>query len=247
MSLGLFMWGEEGQQFQTFTDKRYALGQKMVFMDGRQFRFVLAGGVTLVPGTLLQAAANVANHVNTAVQAATAIGATSIPITLGATTVTANQYADGYITIDVTPGQGFTYKIASSHPAVASSGTFTVPLAPGYSVQVALTTSSKASLTQNKWANVIINPTTATGVPVGVACSAAVNATYGWVQTHGEGNCLTNGTVVLGQAVVPGVTTAGTVEAFPAGAAETSGMPVGNVQRVGATTAQTIIDFNIGS
>src|SRR5258708_5013007 len=70
------------------------LGQKIESADGRIFRYALAGGVTLVSGNLLQSPAVVAGN-QTLTPTAFAIGATSISVTMGATSVTANQYAMG--------------------------------------------------------------------------------------------------------------------------------------------------------
>ena len=117
--------GLEGEQYQTNTDQEWPLGTLMIFQDGRKFRYALNGGVTMTPGFLYASEDTIANHIANAVQAATAAGATSIPITLGATASTADQYKEGYIIIEDDAGEGFVYKI-DPHLAVASAGTFTV-------------------------------------------------------------------------------------------------------------------------
>ena len=73
------------------------LGVRAVTGDGREFHYVQAGGTALVPGKLQQASAQVANHQNLTPTAATAVGDTSITVTLGGTAATANQYLGGWV------------------------------------------------------------------------------------------------------------------------------------------------------
>ena len=182
------------------------LGEKMFTDDGRAFRYAKAGGVALVPGTLLQAAAEDTSDQNLAVAAA-AIGATSIATTT-TVTVTANQYQ--YVMVTVTPGQGYMYKI-KSHPA-ATAAALTITLEDA--LQVALTTSSRIDLVASPYNGVVINPSTATSAPVGVAVYPIAIGEYGWIQTSGPTCLLADGTVTVGTTLVASNATAGAVEAF---------------------------------
>lgn len=186
------------------------LGSKFVDQEGNAYRRVLVGAVALVPGTLVQAPAELTNHQNLTPVAA-AIGATSLTVALGATAATANQYAGGYAVVTVTPGQGYRYLI-SSHPAAALSTSVVLTLADP--IAVALTTSSRIDLVPNPYSGVVINPTTATSAPLGVAIYAAAAATYAWIQTGGPAACLADGTVVVGTMLCASNGTAGAVEAF---------------------------------
>ncbi len=182
------------------TLKILPLGTMAQTRDGRKFRFASAGAADLVVGNALQSAVPIANHQAMAVQAAAAIGDTTIAVTLGATLATANQYAQGYITITATPGNGYTYRI-KSHPAAAQSATLVLTLEADDPVQVALTTGSTASLTPNLYAGVIQTPvTTLTGVVVGGAVTAITATNYGWIQTFGVFNGLNVGTAAVGSA-----------------------------------------------
>jgi hypothetical protein len=186
------------------------LGAKAVTGDGREFRYVLAGGTALVPGKLQQAPAEITNHQNLT-PAAAAIGATQVTVTLGATAATANQYAGGLLIVTTTPGQGYAYQI-SSHPAADASATLTVTLTDP--IVVALTTSSVVDLVLNPYSGVIVNPASASSAPVGGAVHAVTAAQYGWIQSHGACALLADGTVTVGTSLVASNATAGAVEAL---------------------------------
>lgn len=177
--------------------------------DGRGFRYAKAGAVALVPGKLQQASAEDTSNLQNLAVAAAAIGATSVTTT---TTVTlaANQCAGGYLVISASTGAGYQYRI-SGH-AAASSAAVTFNLEDP--IVVALTTSSKIDVIPNPYDSVVVNPTTATSAPVGVAVAATPISYYGWVQTHGPCNLLADGTVTVGTAVVASNATAGAVEAL---------------------------------
>jgi hypothetical protein len=185
------------------------LGAKCVSPDGRVFRYAKAGATALVPGTLLQAAAEITNHQDV-VPAAAAIGATSVTVTLGATAATANYYAGGYLIVTVTPGQGYQYLI-KSHPAADASATLTLTLEDP--LKVAVTTASNVDLVPNQYSGVIINPTTATSNPVGVAVYPVTALYYGWIQTGGVATILNDGGSTVGTNVSASNGTAGAVEA----------------------------------
>jgi hypothetical protein len=205
------------------------LGSTAVTPDGRYFRYVKAGEL-LVAGTLVQCAAEVANHENVAPTANVAVGATSFTVTLGATAATANQYANGWALVTVTPGIGQMLQIAS-HPAADASATLALTL--GDPVKVALTTAaSKIDLIANPYAGVIINPASTSGIVGGVAFWALPSATYGWVQVGGVANILNDGGTTVGLAVVASNGTAGAVETLTGTQA-----PVG-IALTGITTAE---------
>jgi uncharacterized protein YdeI (BOF family) len=178
--------------------------------DGRAFRYVLAGGSSLVKGNLLQATAEDTQFDEMAVQAAAAVGATTIAVTLGSTATTASLFVGGFMTITTTPGLGQTFTILA-HDVAAGAATcnFTV-LEP---VQTALTTSSKATVRKNPYSGVIQQPTTHTAMAVGFATRAVTNAKYGWIQTHGITAGLSDATVTAAatMGLSPSVTTAGCV------------------------------------
>lgn len=198
--------------YDTTTIQQHPLGTPAETRDGRKFRYVKAGAVALVAGNSIQSSAITVNHLALTPTAA-GIGAVTVLATLGATLATENQYADGYLQVDTTPGNGYVYQV-SSHLSVLSGGVITLLLRPDDALIVALTSSSRVGLMANPWRDVIQTPvTTATGLVVGVAMSAIPIANFGWVQTHGMASPLINGTPALGANVL-GVsgTTAGTLD-----------------------------------
>lgn len=195
--------------FEESTSQRHKLGEIVTAGDGRRFIYVKAGGTALVPGKVQQAPAEVTNHQNLT-PAAAAIGATSVTVTLGATAATANQYAEGYLAVTVTPGQGYMYKI-KSHPAADASATLVVQLEDP--IEVALTTSSRCDLVVHPCSAVIVNPATASSGPVGVAVNNIAAGSYGWLQIGGPCNVLADGAVTVGVNVSASNAVAGAVEA----------------------------------
>ena len=170
---------------------------------GRTYRFVRAGASDLVVGNALQAQAELTNH-QAMTPAAAAIGDTSITVTPGATGGAADLYAGGIAVIDTTPGEGYSYPI-KGHLAITSSTAFVLQLARGWTIRVALTTSSRVTIYPNPYRNVVQGPTTLTNVPVGV-CQFILTATeYGWIGASGQFGTLIQGTPGVGLGVgVPG-------------------------------------------
>lgn len=176
---------------------------------GRRFRFARAGASDLVVGNALQAQAELTAH-QAMTPSAAAIGATTLSVTPGATAGAADLYAGGIAVIDTTPGEGYSYPIAG-HAAITASTAFTVRLARGWDVVIALTASSRVSLYPNPYRNVIQSPTTLTNVPVGV-CTYIITATeYGWIGDNGQFGTLIQGTPGVGLGVGTPGTAAGSV------------------------------------
>jgi hypothetical protein len=252
MSYPTVLYGPEGEQFNIYagtrrTNQRWPLGTQIIQQDGRKYRFAKAGGADLVIGDIIQAAATVANHVNTTA-AANAVGVRTLTTTLGATAATIDQYFQGFAMISVTPGAGQAYSFDTT-PVVASAGSFVGTLAAGHAIRVALTTTSRVDLIKSPYDNVIQSPiTTATGVIAGVAVSVIATSetgnNFGWLQTRGLAAVLTSGTVLLGaEAIVPSLA-AGSINAAlvtELGSTQSSEVTVGQVQRVAATAAWSTI------
>jgi hypothetical protein len=222
----------------------HAVGQKGVSDDGRTYRYVKAGAVDLVAGNVLQSPAIVANHLALTAPAVAA-GATSFTCTPGATLGTANQYADGFLSVDTTPGNGYTYGI-SHHAAFASATAFTLYLKKDDPIQVALTTNSRIGLLANPYNGVIQMPvTTATGSLVGVASYIITAAQYGWIQTAGIASVLIAGTPALGAAVMAPGAAAGAAEVIVAAGTLIVAQFVGHMAQVGVSGKNNFVRLNI--
>lgn len=188
----------------------HTIGELMATSDGRAFRYTLAGGTTLVVGTLQQAAAEDTGDQNITPTAA-AIGATSI-VTSSTMTVTANQYTGGWVVVSVTPGIGYQYRILRHAAFTAAAATFYLE----DPIQVALTTTSRIDFVPNPFANVVVAPATLTSAVCGIAVNNITNAQYGWLQVAGVGTVTNDaaGAITVGNVVMPSSSVAGSIRAL---------------------------------
>ena len=222
--------------FVSSTTPAQDLGARASTGDGREFVYVKAGASALVKGTLLQAPAIVANLQNASVAAAVAAGEKSVTLTISSTAVVANEYDGGLLIINDVDGEGQSLRI-SSH----TSGTITsIVLVLEDAVLTALTTSSQGSVMANPYKGVIINPTTPTAKPVGVAISAIPAASYGWIQAKGMVSCLNDGNTAVGLAVAPSQGTAGAVKT-----GATTLDSVGSAAQTAVSTEYNFIDLRL--
>ena len=179
------------QDLYTFsTTQQHVLGEKVFSPDGRAFRYVKAGAVALVPGNVLQGPALNAAHVDSTPSAVSAVGDTTI--TTSAITVTANQYAGGYLVVEKgTTGSGQCLLI-KSHPA-STAAPCVITLSDPF--QVATSGTITIDLIANQYNGVVVTPATATANIVGVAVGAIPAASFGWIATRGIAAVLNGGGV----------------------------------------------------
>ncbi len=207
------------------------VGQKFLTADGRTLALVQNGAVALAAGVLVQAPAEVTAFQKLAMTVPTAYPATAglsqLLVTNGSTVLNINQFAGGFLIVASGTGIGQTLRIGSHQPA-ANGATFVVTLEDP--IITTLDATSKISLLANPYDGVLINPTTATGAPVGVslyplaastapsfnattgALTTAGTAQYGFIVTHGFASCLIDSTVTnVGYPLGRSATTAGTM------------------------------------
>lgn len=226
--------GQPQDLFVSTSKQQADLGALMTTGDGNFYRYALNGASALVTGNLLQSAAQIADHkqlsptaaVSATIQSNTGTAASltvfpntypQVTVTLGATAATANYYANGWLVVSKDSGsgglEGPKYQI-ESHPAASASATLALSLGDGIFNDI--TTSALIDLVANPYSGVVANPTTATGIPVGVAVYPMTAAYYGWVQVAGIAQMLVeaNGSadVAVGDTVIPSTTTAGSVK-----------------------------------
>ena len=230
--------------FVSSSTAQHVLGTRGYTKDGRAFRYVLAGGTSLVAGTAIQSPVIPTGQNTRAVNTttSTAVGSLQVTLTCGSS-VAAGFYNAGYLTIASGAGAGYDYTI-QSHPAVSTGATGIFTLYGEDALQVAITTTSTVTLTPNKYSGVVIFPTTGTGVLVGVATYVITNAQYGWVQTWGP--CAVKGadTTAIGAWVYVPATTAGEVSGFTA-ATLLTGQAVGRLMRVSVAQEFVVVDLTI--
>ena len=199
---------------QTSSTKEYAIGQQFTDGSDRTFRYTLAGGTTLARGKLAVAPAVVANHLNMSFATAPAVDDRSVSITLGATALTADYYADGWLVVQDGTGEGRSYPV-EGHPAADSAGTVTIYLKEGIDTAGALA-ETNVDLLANDWSGAVISVSDQLDRPIGVAVVAITNAEYGWLQTGGNCATLIDETIAIGGEVTIGSSTGGAVELLDA-------------------------------
>jgi len=212
----------------------FPLGTKIT-QGERVWRYTLAGATGLNIGAPQQQAKAIHAEADDdiAVGAAFAIGVSTISLTstanlAAAPLTTANGFAEGYVYFNVAAGLGQCYKI-KSHDAFSGTNEEGVVLYDA--LTVALTTSSKAGIAQNPYANVIATEAVVSGMCVGVPPLAVTAAYYYWSQTGGPAAVAVNAAIALGTVAVVGTTAA---KADPAAAATTE-LPIGICMTPGIT------------
>src|SRR3990167_4613296 len=185
------------------------IGAEFMSRDGRKYRYARFGATGTV-GSLYQGPAEVTGN-QSRIVAAAAVGATEVTTT-DTVTVTANQYAGGWLvaTSEAGTGNGYYYEI-KSHPAATAAGcTFTLT----EPIQVAFSAATQIDLVANPYNNIIVCLASATSAPVGVCVNDVTNGNYGWIQTWGPGVVLNDATAALGvnDGISSSNATAGSVE-----------------------------------
>ena len=195
-------------------DQYHNLGAVIFSNDGRAFRYCKAGATALVAGNLFGSQAEDTGTENMTAVAA-AVGDTVI-VSTTTVTVTANEYAEGFIMVSVTPGVGRNYKIKGHIAFTTAAPTFNL----AEEVKVALTTTSRLDAFANPFKAVVVWPTDEVAAPAGVAVHPIAIDEFGWLQVAGVGCVEAEGTVTVGLPLVASDTDAGTVESIADGAHE---------------------------
>src|ERR1035437_3387004 len=206
--------------------QQHVLGARATTGDGRYFRYVKAGAVALVPGNLQQCAAETTAWEDLDFASA-AIGDLSLT-TVSTVTLTENQLAEGYAIVTTGTGAGYQYKI-KSNPAVIGA---VVKIQLYDAIQVATPSGGDIDLIPSPYSGVIINPSSATGMPVGVAVFPVTALYFGWIQTAGAATIFSDGGSTVGTNVSASNGTPGAVEA------EVTAQASVGVAMTGVTTAE---------
>lgn len=217
------------------------LGAYMETPDGRGYRYAKNGSVATVAGKVYQASALDATNLQPSggltPAANVAIGGTSVTIN-DSITLTENQLAGGYMSVVVTPGQGYTYRVAGNTAVTGATGAVVYLEDP---LEVAITTASNIIFVKHPYDGTVIEPGTPTGMIVGVPNRIYTAAYYYWIQTHGACAVLFTGTGVASKAV--GSLTGGTSGSMAPAIAATN---IGGYQMcTGITGEYSMIYLNI--
>lgn len=221
----------------------HRIGTRAVDKQGRVYRYARAGASDLVAGNVLQSAAIIPNHLaNT--PPVVALGANTFTYTPGNTAAAVGFYENGFMQVDTTPGNGYTYGV-DSHPAIVGNTAFAISLKTDEGIQIALTASSRVGLSPSLWRDVIQFPvTTATGSVCGVAVMVIPATQYGWVGTWGRFSVLIAGTPALGAGVMTPSTVAGSVAVVTTTNLVVA-QYVGNMAQVGVDTKNNFVDVKV--
>lgn len=177
------------------------IGEYMMTNDGRGYRYCKAGGTALVAGKIQQAKAEDTSNEQEVTITNAAVGDTTI-VSTDTVTLAVNLLAGGYLIVsEGTLGVGQMYKLKGNTAAAAAVVTYN--LEDNESVRVATTGTCKVDTKVNPYMSIIVAPTTQTSAIVGCAQHTIAASEFGWVQTHGVCAILAQGTVVVGDGLVP--------------------------------------------
>lgn len=239
MGLPNIVFMSEELTLKTYTTEMRPLGTLAMIEDGRQYHFTENGTTALVVGELVQARLEVVADSSGQTIGTLAAGVTVLT-GIGATN---NNFAidvlkNGYCFFDTAVDKNPAYRIKSNTLLTAGASTGTITLYVPTTVAVAA--ADTICYMRNAWKGVIVSvATTPTAKVLGVPNVAIAASEFGWTQSRGPASVLTQGTIVIGDAVSPG-TAAGSARDVAAGTAETEPF-LGFVLKVEATTEHSLI------
>ena len=185
VSLGAATAGQS--VFQESTTQQFPLGERLCLSDGRIFHYCSNGAGALTTGMLLQAPANPGAW-NSLATADAAAGVSELEVTIVATDSLVKKRTDESSTSTIHVKNGFILneltgelRKISTTDDVAASGTGTVET---YCEWLIAWASDTAAIIANPWAQVIVHPTTQTGMTIGTAPIAITASTVGSTQYH---------------------------------------------------------------
>ena len=201
---------------------KFAVGEKLELADGRTFRYGVTAAA-IPAGYLVATDASATCHAKLQNKVQAAAGdyspaAGSLKVQIEIASITANQYAGGYLQIMTAPttgvGEGIQYRI-KSNSATSATVTNDVDFELYDPIKVALTTASDIMISSNQY-NKLVSATTTDILIAGVSPIAFTSGYYGWFQTSGVATVLmeTNGTAVpaIGDNLTLGDGVAGAVQ-----------------------------------
>lgn len=186
----------------------HTIGALVNTNDGRAFRYAKVGATALVPGKLYQSPAEDTSNFQNLTVTAPAAGDTSI-VTTSTVTLTVNQLAGGFLVItSASTNAGQVLRIKGNTAATAAVTTISLDDPVVYTP----TGTVKIDMHPNPYTAVIVNPTTASSAPVGLALYKTTAAYFGWLQVAGIGGVLADTTITVGTNLVASNAVAGAVE-----------------------------------
>lgn len=173
--------------YTTNATQQHALGTKLVYPDGRVFRYAKNGAVALAKALMTSSAA-ITSYCSTIAQAVSGTSITAgleefeFDVTTGGTWVE-DEFAEGFLVINKVTGIGDIYKVAANRINSGSDILMRVRLETP--IRTTLAATSEITMVKSPWRDVIVMPTTAEGTPAGVPLVAVPINYYCWLQTGG--------------------------------------------------------------
>jgi len=211
--------------FEESSTQKHRLGEKLELGDGRVFYYSKAGATDLDPGKLVVNPDQIADHVDQLVKAAGAVGDKTITMAIGATALTANQYAEGYLVTNDEAGEGHIYKIRGHKAYDASATDVKIDLYDGL-VEALVADTSKVSLHLSPYSGLVVSVIDQADMPMGIPLIAVSANNYFWLQTWGMCPALADEAVTKGSMLTIGRGVAGAVERAEASATGNPIMPI---------------------
>jgi len=202
--------------------QKYRLGTKLFDNHGRVWRYSKNAGTQLEVALMAQCEAQDAQSIEQIQTAGAiiAVGKTKFNLIVATGSgITDGELSDGWLVVNKSTGLGYSYPIKWNE-WITSDTTINIELYEP--IRVATATTTEFTFIINRWSNVLVMPTTVTGIAAGVPNVVIPASYYGWLQTKGYcpmtvdagdtlvigaavGNPGTNGTA--GGAGIPAITT----------------------------------------
>lgn len=178
--------------YETTTTQEHELGTKLVYTDGRVFRYARNGGTILAKALMTTSQAlNARSVAETQSTYGTEANLTDQEIDIDVATGgtwTANEYSGGYLSVDSGTGIGDIYKIMANEINGSDDTLMRVLLETP--IRTAWAAGTVISLVQSPWYDVDVMPTTAEGTPAGIPLVGVAASSYCWLQTGGYAPCI---------------------------------------------------------
>ena len=173
--------------YEESSTQKYALGQKLVYGDGRVFRYARNGAVALSKALMTSSAAISAYALE---ELQSTYGANidvgdyefDIDVTTGGTWVE-NEYENGFLVVNKATGIGDIYKIRANK--IDASDDTLMKILLETPIRTALDATSELTFIKHPQRDVIVMPTTAEGTPAGVPLIDVTINYFCWLQTGG--------------------------------------------------------------
>lgn len=207
--------------------KQTQYGAVGVTEDGRRYRYCSFGGTsTIAPGMLVVSAAVTAAYQGLAIPAVgtggqitanLSAGSTQLVVTNGATTITQDQFAEGYLEILVGAAgvtSSYSLRIKGNTADAVGSANITIFLAEALRNTTALVAGTD-TVNLNISLFSTVNTSATANIPVGATVMPVPNTAsvtnYGWVQSFGPVDLKNDaaGTVAVGTSIGQSVSVAG--------------------------------------